>query len=309
MARGYTSFGRCDRIRPMNTHPNTRPWLLGLLALQLVSPPFTDTARAEPPNPDVVAQVRDLGSCESLETCEAAQTLVRLGAAAWPGLTAGLDSPEELVRFWTLGVLSEVPQKAARERVTALLKDPKVRVRAAAAYALGALESREDTPALLGALADAEPHVRFAAVVALGRVKDPASVGGLVAALRDKDEEVRGYAAEALGAIGAGGASGPARDGRATAGLVERLEQDMNATVRVRAATALADLADPAVLAPLLRVAGADKDAPVLAAVAYALGRLGDAEALPALRKLASSDSEGVRTYAIDAITRIEKKK
>ncbi|GMV39122.1 MAG: hypothetical protein AMXMBFR64_08380 [Myxococcales bacterium] len=263
-----------------------------LLVLLLATPALADP-------PDTATLIRGLASCESLETCEAARALIALGPGVWPGLSAALDAPDELTRFWALGVLSEVPVDAARERVAGLLGDPKVRVRAAAAFALGAAGSREATPALLKALSDVDLNVRFAAVVALGRVRDPASVEPLVAALRDKDDEVRGYAAEALGSVG---------DRRATGPLVERVEQDLNVPVRVRAATALGELADPSCVDGLLRAAASEKEPPVLGAIAYALGRVGDPKAGDALRRLEGHEHEDVRVYARDALDRLRKK-
>ncbi|MGM0576840.1 MAG: HEAT repeat domain-containing protein [Myxococcota bacterium] len=276
--------------------PRSHPLAAAALGLLLLVAPAT---RAEDTGgePSVADLLERLPKCESLEGCPATRALISRGEAIWPAARAGLEHDQELVRFWTLGVLSEVVLEEAREAIAARLDDPKIRVRAAAAYALGAQEDRAVTPWLLEALEDEDLNVRFAATVALARVKDPESVPGLIGALRDRDEDVRAHAALALGEIG---------DRRATPRLLERLREDVHARVRAYAATALGEIRDPRALEPLLRRLGEEEDAKALAATAYALGALGDRKALPHLRELEGHDSEEVRTYVREAIAAIE---
>jgi HEAT repeat protein len=260
-------------------------------------------AAAAPPAPSVAELVQRLPACQSLETCEAALELTRRGEAIWPDIEVGLGSPDEWIRFWTLGVLTNVPVAAAREAIAKRLDDGAVRVRAAAAFALGEQRDRAVTPALLRALADKDLNVRFAAAVALGKIKDPAAVPALIAACRDRDEDVRAHAAAALGETG---------DRRATAALLERLDQDIVPLVRGYAAMALGQLRDPASLVPLLAHADEEKDASALAATAAALGELRDPAALPKLKLLLLNPSEGVVDhvrYAIALIQAAQKKK
>ena len=260
-----------------------------LLLLALARPALA----AEPPGTSVADLVGGLDTCESIDTCEPVRALVARGRAVWPALEVGLTSDKELVRFWTLGVLSEVTVPEARDAITARLGDKAVRVRAAAAFALGALGGKEVTPALLRALLDKDLNVRFAATVALGRVKDPASVQGLIAALRDKDNDVRAQSAQALGEIG---------DAAAAPALLERLDQDLIPEVRTYAATALAEIAAPDAAEKLIAHLTGEQDPKALAATAYALGRLHDPRAKAPLERLLASPHEEVRVYAKEAL-------
>ena len=249
-------------------------------------------------SPSVDELVAQLKSCESLETCEPVALLVSQGPSIWPAVEVGLKAPDEMTRFWTLGVLSEVIVSDAQKRIASLLSDPEVRVRAAAAYALGAQRDKAVTSWLLGALKDKDLNVRFAAVVALGRVRDPSSVPSLIEALRDKDEDVRGYAALALGDI---------RDPKALKGLIERLREDIVPQVRGFAAMALGKLKAPASLAPLMAQAREERDEKALCAALHALGELRDPSAIPVIKPHLKHRSEEVKVYAKDAIAQITK--
>lgn len=271
---------------------------------------------APPPGADALATasvtelVGGLKKCKTLKGCPPVQELLKRGKAVWPELQAGLEAPDEMTRFWTLGVLSEIPTLAAREPVAARLKDPKIRVRAAAAYALGAMHDKSVTPHLLVALADKDLNVRFAAAVAMGRVKDPKTIPALIGACRDRDEDVRAYAALALGDIG---------DPTALPTLHERLDQDAHARVRGFAAMALAKLADQRSLAPLLARLDEERDPKALAAAVFALGALGDPSAIAVLEALslklaaetdeALRDSKELKEYIADAIKTLQKPK
>ena len=141
--------------------------------------------------PKVERLVAELKKCEGLEECAAVKALVKQRKTFWPKLSVGLQDPDEMIRFWTLGVLSKAPTKAAVGAIALRLDDAKIRVRAAAAYALGALKSKEVVPHLIKALTDKDLNVRFAAVVAMGRVQVRAFVEVLIKACRDRDEDVR----------------------------------------------------------------------------------------------------------------------
>ena len=79
---------------------------------------------------DLVAQLK---KCESLEECPAVKALVRQRKTFWPKLSVGLEDPDEMIRFWTLGVLSKAPTPKAVSAIAFRLDDAKIRVRAAAA--------------------------------------------------------------------------------------------------------------------------------------------------------------------------------
>jgi len=283
------------------------------------APPVKASEVAAPAVADLVGRLK---ACKALTSCAPVRALLARGPAIWPALRVGLEAPDEMTRFWTLGVLSELPIPAAREAIEARLGDPKIRVRAAAAYALGALRDRAVSPALVRALQDNDLNVRFAAAVALGRVHDPATVGALVAACRDKDDDVRAYAALALGdTVGAMDAGAPGREAaraQARRALLERLDQDLFPKVRGFAAMALSKLRDPATLHPLLARLRAEDDPKALAAAVFALGALGDVAALNPLRALqaglandrreALRDDAELREYLRDAIQELTPK-
>ncbi len=248
--------------------------------------------------PTVPKLVDQLKHCEDLETCAPIKQLIARGPTIWPAIEKGLKAPDELTRFWTLGVLSEVIVPASRPALAARLEDHEIRVRAAAAYALGAHRDKAVTKWLLKALGDKDLNVRFAVVVALGRVRDPASVPALLGALRDEDEDVRAYAALALGDIG---------DRKATKRLIERLREDIVPKVRGFAAMALGSLKDLESLEPLMAQAREEKDAKALAAAIHALGQLGDRRAIPAITPHTKHASKEVREYVTDALKRLNK--
>ena len=248
--------------------------------------------------PSVTQLVDQLKTCESLETCSPVAQLVRKGEGIWPEIKRGLEAPDEMTRFWTLGVLSEVIVPAARPALAALLDDPEIRVRAAAAYALGAQRDKAVTTWLIKALADKDLNVRFAAAVALGRVRDPAAVPALIGVLRDQDDDVRAYAALALGDISS-------RD--ATKALIERVREDIVPKVRGFAAMALGKLKDPKSLDALLAQGREEKDAKALAAALHALGELGDPKAIPVITPHLEHKDPDVREYAKDALKRLKK--
>ncbi len=260
----------------------------------------TPTEEARPARPvkeqSIAELVGGLKSCDGLESCAFTRELIRRGQAIWPGVQAGLDAADEMTRFWTRGVLSEVLIVDSREAIAASLDDKLVRVRAAAAFALGNHRDKAVTGWLLKALKDKDLNVRFAAAVGLGRVRDDKAVPDLIRALRDEDDDVRAYAALALGDI---------KDRRATPGLLERLREDLKGHVRGRAAMALGVLQDPAALDPLIAAVGEEKDTKALASAIFALGALGDPKALPTLEPLEEHADKDVREYAAEAIAAI----
>lgn len=265
-----------------------------VLGLVLGLPGVSSAAPAEATVAELIAQ---LPKCQGLESCHATVELARRGESVWPELAAGLKAADEMTRFWTLGVLTKVPVVAAREAIAARLDDDAIRVRAAAAFALGEQKDKAVTPWLLEALADKDLNVRFAAAEALTKVRDPAALDALIGACRDKDEDVRAHAALALGYLG---------DTRATPALLERLDQDIKPIVRGYAAVALGHLRDEAALKPLLARVSEEKDVQALAAAVGALGELRDVRALPALQKLTEHAEARVVEHARYAIAVIQ---
>ncbi|MBT9559189.1 MAG: HEAT repeat domain-containing protein [Myxococcales bacterium] len=212
--------------------------------LVLAAPPAGDSSPTH-------AQLIDaLPACESMEDCAATRALLKRGDAAIADLTLALARPEELVRFWALGLLGELKAKSAFDAVTErAAKDQSVRVRAAALYTLGQLADRRATPTLTSALSDPDLNLRIAATLAMGLLLDPATISPLRRALADKDDEVRAYAAAALGELGA-------KD--AIPELLLRLDEDIKPMVRALVADALGRLHAESAVPSLARCARSD---------------------------------------------------
>jgi HEAT repeat protein len=266
-----------------------------LLALALGAPPPPPAPTPAPASETVAELVPQLEACEDMQ-CPPLKALVAKGDKVWPELELGVDHANELVRFWSLGVLSEVPVAAARPKLVLLLSDPLVRIRAAAAFALGAQRSPEVVPALIGALGDPDVNVRFEAASALVRVPDPRALEPLLAVLSDDDVDVRRTACEALAAF---------KDERAEKALLERLQKDKKAVVRGHAAIALGNQKNAAAVDALVARSERERDEEALAAMAWALGEIGDAKARAALDKLAGHASELVKREASTALGKL----
>lgn len=276
----------------------TRPAVKLMFALLLW--PLAGGPALAAPEPTVEDLVKKLETCQDLD-CPPIRALVRRGKEIWPELAVGLKDQTEMTKFWTLGVLSEVVVPEAREVLEGLLADEAlVRIRAAAAFALGNMHTPEVVPALAKALADKDVNVRFEAASALTRTPGAAAVPALLTALRDKDEDVRAAVVEALAA---------AKDLRAVDHLLRRAAKDPAAGVRGMAAIALANLKAEAAVEPLISRLEAEKNKQALAAVCWALGELGDARALWPLTALAGGADAVVSKHASEAVAKIKGEK
>jgi HEAT repeat protein len=124
----------------------------------------------------------------------AAPLLAELGREA-------LDPTQpELRRLELVRALAPWATADVRGVLVSLLGDASVRLRAAAARALGWPGNREAVPALQARLEapDEAPSVRAAAAEALGAIGDPSTRSALLAAARRPEPEVRGPALWAL---------------------------------------------------------------------------------------------------------------
>lgn len=115
------------------------------------------------------------------------------------------------------------------------LKDSDVRVRRAAAEALGDVEDQKAAGALEKALEDKDPVVRRLAAQSLGELDNlKRAPGRLVAALTDRDQQLAILAARSLGEIG---------DTTVVPALATAYRSD-NPRMRYSVVAALADLED-----------------------------------------------------------------
>lgn len=234
----------------------------------LCTPPLTV-------NTEDQKNIEKLASCEALAKCDAAQSLVKRGAAALPALFQGLSHDKELVRFWICGVLSEIRPKSAFEPLLKSFKtDPKLRVRNAALFALGSLQDSRAVAPLKQAMTHKDPNVRIAGIMGLSLLRDKTTIPVLQRAVSDKDEEVRSSALITLGEM---------RVKDAYADMTLRLKEDIKPSVRAAACVALAELGDPKAVGPMSEIIQNGRNLQVRAECAASLGRLGAPEALPAL--------------------------
>lgn len=153
------------------------------------------------------------------------------------------------------------------------------------------LQSRRDGRALMALLDDSDPAVRARAAFALGSVQEPEARDALVGLLEDPEAGVRGDAAFALGQLG---------DSTAGGSILEALEAEVDADVRVALWHALGKAGDSTALAA---VEVRDLDVEEAATAALALARFGmrgihDERKIRWLAESITSESEPLRTNA-----------
>ncbi len=229
-----------------------------------------------------------------------------------------------------------VPEVA--ERLRALLRDRRSKVRGAAAYSLGKLGERAAgaVPDLVKALEDEDRSVRLSALDALGLVGPSAKVAipKILEALAKGDVRVQEKAAYALKRLGPAclpymdrimGILGSREPGRrlwasvALAGLGEEgfarlasaMEKELPTSTRVGILWAFGEAGGAAASAvPVLRRALTDEAPGVRLHAARALDRIGGAAApaIPDLMKAAESPDEDLRVAAVIALGRIASK-
>ncbi|WP_157857259.1 HEAT repeat domain-containing protein [Streptomyces yerevanensis] len=158
--------------------------------------------------------------------------LPSLGHEAWPGVAAGLQDPEPLVRavaIEALGMTGAISRAA--EVARALREDADIEVRIRAARALGRLGMPEGLKPLLAAIRPGRPTaLRIVAAGALGSLGAVAATDPLTVLLGDRNPHVAGTAARALLRLGPEGQAAlrEAADGR----------PDASAAAQARAALA-----------------------------------------------------------------------
>lgn len=269
---------------------------LALPAAASAAPPPPATPAPPAAEPTVAELLAQVEPCKDLD-CAPLAALIKRGAGVWPDITAGLESPLEMTRFWALGVLSELQVPAAWPKLHDMLAhDPLVRIRAAAAFALGNQHDPSVVPWLADALSDSDVNVRYEAASALARTPGKAAVEPLLKAIRDDDEDVRGAAVEALTAAG---------DARAVQPIERWALTDRKPRVRGLAAIALANLGAVTAAPNLMKRLGIERDAEAKAAIAWALGELKVEAAREDLRRLAETGEGPVKQHAAEALKKL----
>ena len=221
-------------------------------------------------------------------------------------LVANLKSPTPRTRQAAAQELGKSRRREAVAPLSALVRDPEVRVRLEVVKALRNLRDLSAVPALVTSLQDGDPGIREEAIGTLVEIYserdrggpidrfletfsdeydrasvppytavDPAVFRGLAGALRDEKKSIRTEAAYAIGILG----------GASVVGDLVRATQDPEADVRGAAATAIGKVGtadDGKALVPLL----ADESGNVRDRALSAIGVLRVREAGPALREM-----------------------
>ena len=186
---------------------------------------------------------------------------------------------------------------ATTAQLSALLADPSVTVREAAAYAVGG-EERAEARGPLERLAKTNKGPDAAmAVWALGEFGDALSLPVIVNALAEGDAHVKIAAAAAMGEIHDLEHAPPA--------LVEAARSGDAALKRI-AARSLASIGDPNTLETLIALVSVD-DPFVRMRVIEALGHIGSAKAAPVLMKASRDPNADVRRAAVEALGEVAK--
>jgi HEAT repeat protein len=266
-----------------------------------------------------VAWSRELSDSQPAVRRSAAFALGRIGSGALtaaPELANSLRDPDSGVRAMSAEALGDIVlalhggglsvwEAAGPTLEKALAEDSDPRVRAAAAYALGAFGERAAAlaAALRTALHDPDPRVRRSAARALGRLGEAAAeaVKDLCELLKDPEMLVRRDAVTALGSVGSPTARPAVRP------LLDLLKRESDGVVRRAALDKLVGLVGPddrtaaTELYPLLK--GDDPDAARSAAFVLAnIGGHDAAPALPVLQKTLREDDEQSQALAAAAL-------
>jgi HEAT repeat protein len=234
----------------------------------------------------------------------AAAALTRLGAPALEPLVAALSATDPDLRLASAAVLGDVKDRRAAAPLAARLADVDPNVRAAAAEALGKIGGPDAAATLLAALDADDPTLQLAAVEALAALRVCPDVERLEPLLRDRvlrrpayralgasddpralallarglSESARGARDAALSGLGMQRARRPAgqlgafergareaaaHDGGVADGCAVALRSE-EPFVAVGALTALAWIAEPRHVSPMLRLAEDDRLRPLL---------------------------------------------
>ncbi|GAB4332119.1 MAG: hypothetical protein Kow0099_03840 [Candidatus Abyssubacteria bacterium] len=205
-------------------------------------------------------------------------------------LKSGSDQERELAAI-LLGQLGS--RESAGALLAALKEDPEVKVKAAAAEALGMLADSKSVDTLLAYFDTADVTLRNSVVRAIIRLADDRTIDGIASYLKHEDSKVRVLAANTLGRAG---------NRLATRYLVKSLT-DESFAVREAVVKALGDLGDPSVSEMLVAVLD-DIRYPKLWVV-DTLGKAGNVAATPALIKKLDDPSPEIREAAAEALGKL----
>ncbi len=230
---------------------------------------------------DQLAQL--LGHRENGVNDQVYPKIIALGKEAVPALLRQADSPDAILREYTLAALGTLRAREAFDALVTALKDTGFERRYIAAWALGQLGDARGVAPLIAALDDDNETVRRYATRSLIKL-DRHAVEPMIAALPNATVRAAGYLIRALGDIG---------DTRA----VEPLLEQINSPNRALVFQALGKLKDKRAEAAL--IAGLqDSDWRSRMFAAMALGPLGGPPSAAALKPLLDDPEVVVREWA-----------
>ncbi len=215
------------------------------------------------------------------------------GLPAVEPLIKTLGDKDVRVRGAAAQALGAIKDNRAVEPLIGILSDADEQVRKAAASALGVIKDNRAVEPLKGVLSDTDEQVRKAAASALGEIKDNRAVEPLIKVLADTDKEVRKAAASALGKIGE----------LAVESLIGAMG-DTNFVIRRASAKILGVIKDKRAVEPLINLL-TDRSGLVRGAAAQALGMMKDKRAVEPLTKATNDKNQNVQNFAYTALERL----
>lgn len=263
-----------------------------------------------------------VGDTEIATRLESIKALAKLkDTRATESLIAVLDDENAAIRATAAVALGNLGDEKAAEPLVKMLTSYDVALGALAADSLIKLSSSKATPPLIKTLASRNWRARAQAARVLGYLRPESAINALIPLLGDPAAPARYYSCQALSKMGSAAVNpmiealkkdlrGANRYGVALAlatigkdsvdGLC-RLLTDTDESLRVLAATVLAEIADQRAIDPLV-LALDDERFIVRASVATALGRLGPAALPQILDSLQSKISPKRRAAAALAL-------
>ncbi len=246
-------------------------------------------------HPDIAVRLAAIAALNSLGHPAMPEQMARL-----------LTASNSLVRESAVRIVGYFAFPECIESLLARVEDPEERVRRAALEQLPYIENEPRVlECLLGALANETPSVRAAAARALGELETRETLPHLLTALEDEEPWVRYYSVKAIGKLAHGLRSDAAsglRKARVIDALAQLAQSDMAYQVKAAATEALGRVggvkAIP-ILASLARLE--DKEGDVPRSAIAALGQISDASAVAPLLTALNSRNPERRLDAIRA--------
>jgi len=230
----------------------------------------------------------------------AMKAMGRLAGTGMPpdALIAMVENAEADIRLRcaAAAALGQTRTPAAIAPLVKALGDKIASMRVWAAVALNGNSSSEAITALTKALQDEDERVRVRAADALAAVLDPKVVDPLVKAVNDTNAEVRTWAVIGLGNY----------DDKKAIDTLSLAIGDSDVKVRLAAADSLGRTGSPLATPYLIsRLNDFGEEVEVRAAAARALGALRDSRAVPALLGLIGDANPKLRQWVVSALGRI----